>query len=91
LEGVNNTSNNIQGGEAGDIKPQIENHQNMNMEQSQPQVHMPQQHFAPYQGGEEKSAEAKKKIRCKKWPMCKSEQCEYAHPKETVKYLNKLF
>ena len=33
----------------------------------------------------EKSAEAKKKIRCKKWPMCKNEACEYAHPKETVR------
>ena len=33
---------------------------------------------------EEKSAEAKKKIRCKKWPSCKNEACEWAHPKETV-------
>jgi hypothetical protein len=36
----------------------------------------------------EKSAEAKKKIRCKKWPMCKNEGCEFAHPKETVRNLN---
>lgn len=30
----------------------------------------------------------KKTIRCKKWPQCKNESCEYAHPTETVKYLN---
>ena len=40
---------------------------------------------------EEKSAEAKKKIRCKKWPSCKIEGCEWAHPKETVKaFINSL-
>ncbi len=33
----------------------------------------------------EKTAEQKKKIRCKKWPMCKHEGCEYSHPKETVR------
>jgi hypothetical protein len=48
----------------------------------------------PIEGGEsniekreehtEKTAEQKKKIRCKKWPTCKSEACEYAHPSETV-------
>lgn len=32
----------------------------------------------------EKTAEMKKKIRCKKWPLCKNESCEYSHPKETV-------
>lgn len=26
----------------------------------------------------------KKKIRCKKWPQCKMDGCEYAHPTETV-------
>ena len=32
----------------------------------------------------EKGPEAKKKIRCKRWPSCKSEGCEYSHPTETV-------
>ena len=32
----------------------------------------------------EKTAEQKKKIRCNKWPACKNEACEYAHPTETV-------
>jgi hypothetical protein len=33
----------------------------------------------------EKSEGAKKKqIRCKKWPQCKAENCEFAHPTETV-------
>lgn len=27
----------------------------------------------------------KKQIRCKKWPGCKAENCEFAHPSETVK------
>jgi hypothetical protein len=26
----------------------------------------------------------KKTIRCKKWPVCKNESCDFAHPKETV-------
>ena len=26
------------------------------------------------------------KIRCKKWPMCKDQDCLYAHPKETCKH-----
>ena len=34
----------------------------------------------------EKSDPAKKKqIRCKKWPQCKTENCEFAHPTGTVK------
>ncbi len=40
----------------------------------------------PVVGAEiEKSGETKKKIKCKKWPMCKNEACEFAHPKETVR------
>jgi hypothetical protein len=35
----------------------------------------------------EKTAEQKKKIRCKKWPTCKNEACEYAHPTETVIFI----
>ena len=35
----------------------------------------------------EKTAEMKKKIRCKKWPLCKNEGCEFSHPKETVKMI----
>jgi hypothetical protein len=26
----------------------------------------------------------KKQIRCKKWPQCKSENCDFGHPTETV-------
>ena len=33
----------------------------------------------------ERNPENRKKIRCKKWPMCKSEACEFSHPKETVR------
>lgn len=33
------------------------------------------------EGGKE---ENKKKMRCKKWPLCKSDSCEYHHPSETV-------
>jgi hypothetical protein len=34
----------------------------------------------------EKTAEQKKKIRCKKWPNCKNEACEFGHPSETVNF-----
>ncbi len=37
-------------------------------------------------GEGEKTIEAKKKTRCKKWPMCKAEGCDFAHPKETVSF-----
>jgi hypothetical protein len=33
---------------------------------------------------EEHISKDKKKVRCKKWPICKNDTCEYAHPKETV-------
>ena len=41
----------------------------------------------PVLGGSEidKSGETKKKVKCKRWPMCKNETCEFAHPKETVR------
>jgi len=26
----------------------------------------------------------KKQVRCKKWPQCKADNCEFAHPTETV-------
>jgi hypothetical protein len=86
-EGGNNItgSNNIQGGESVNQNLQGENlSQNPNVDLSQGQGNMPPQQFQHYQGGEEKSAEAKKKTRCRKWPMCKNENCEFAHPKETV-------
>jgi hypothetical protein len=26
----------------------------------------------------------KKQVRCKKWPQCKADMCDFAHPTETV-------
>jgi hypothetical protein len=85
-EGGNNIAgNNIQTGESGNQNLQSENlSQNPTIDQSLGQTNMQPQQPHHYQGGEEKSAEAKKKTRCRKWPMCKSEICEFAHPKETV-------
>jgi hypothetical protein len=65
----------------------IQEGQNVSVQEDQLTEHK-QPHYLPNNGApyEEKTAEQKKKIRCKKWPMCKSETCEYAHPKETVIY-----
>jgi len=32
---------------------------------------------------------SKKKIRCKNWPNCKNDKCEYLHPSETCQYFPK--
>jgi hypothetical protein len=29
----------------------------------------------------------KKQVRCKKWPQCKTDNCEFAHPSETVLHI----
>ena len=34
----------------------------------------------------DKISDEEKKKRCKNWPNCKNENCEYHHPKETVKF-----
>jgi len=49
-------------------------------------------HQEPKQAELEKHEGTKKKqIRCKKWPQCKADNCEFAHPSETVKiYFNIL-
>ena len=35
--------------------------------------------------GEKSDPAKKKQIRCKKWPQCKTVNCEFAHPTGTVK------
>ena len=88
-EGGNNIAlNNIQPGESANLNLQGENlPQNPIVDHSQGQTMIHAQQ--PHHYGEEKSAEAKKKTRCRKWPMCKIENCEFAHPKETVqKFIN---
>jgi len=37
----------------------------------------------------EKSSEDEKKKRCKNWPNCKNDKCEYHHPKETCQFFPK--
>lgn len=37
----------------------------------------------------EKISEEEKKKRCKNWPNCKNEKCEYHHPKETCQFFPK--
>jgi hypothetical protein len=37
--------------------------------------------------GTEKTPEVKKKVRCKKWPTCKNEGCDFSHPTETVIFI----
>jgi hypothetical protein len=106
LEGGNNANNinTLQAGESGENRPQTKGEnitQGENIDQPRANPH-PQSHPQSYMGQgqgqpftqrpyEEKSAEAKKKIRCKKWPMCKMEGCEYSHPKETVRNYFEFF
>ena len=35
-----------------------------------------------YKNEEEHKKKDPSKVRCKFWPSCKDEKCEYAHPKE---------
>lgn len=42
-----------------------------------------QQEEQPKEEQEDKKKDPKK-IRCKKWPMCKDKECPYAHPSEQV-------
>lgn len=43
------------------------------------------QEFNHHQEIEKSDPAKKKQIRCKKWPQCKTENCEFAHPTGTVK------
>ena len=75
---------NVEGGEQQQQKQAVDPRV-VNPFQFQGQGHS---HYQPHgHVHEEKSADAKKKIRCKKWPSCKNEGCEWAHPKETVNHL----
>ncbi len=47
-------------------------------------INQPEDKKFPGPSEGEHVAKDKKKVRCKKWPMCKNEECEYAHPKEAV-------
>jgi hypothetical protein len=79
---------NQEGQAQGDVpeeekKEQKEENENININQH------PQQQIQHHQAGSDAEkpqdeAANKKKVRCKKWPACKNEQCEYAHPTGTV-------
>jgi len=68
-----NMSNNI----VNNVVNKETNSENLVNENRQPEDHQSQ-------SIEEHITKDKKKVRCKKWPGCKNESCEYAHPKETV-------
>lgn len=73
---ITNTNNNLgetsqeNQGEEGVARMEAETGENIRQEGEREKTHNP---------------EAKKKVRCKKWPQCKNENCEFIHPKETVR------
>jgi hypothetical protein len=71
---------NITGAGGENPNPQTENTNNETMQAENQNVELKEE------GGDRERHEEvnKKKIRCKKWPQCRAENCEYAHPTETV-------